>query len=1253
NLTTLSGDIGIENNISDNTYQVVISVDDVGSAKIDGFTITKGNANGASFITINSRELNRNSGGGIYNNSSSPTLTNTNIINNSADNGGGICNISSSSPIITNTNISNNSTNNDGGGIYNLYSSPIITNTNISNNSAYRSGGGNYNFYSSPTLTNTTISNNSAYNGGGGYNYASSPIITNTTISNNSCSFNGGGIYNQFSSPTINNSIIWANTKNSDQSVNNVYNINNSTPVYKYSLIQGSVVNSNWVSSFGTDGGNNIDVNPMFANPTNGDFTLTDVSPAINAGNNSLYGTSIATDTDLAGNPRLFGTTIDMGAYEKQSCPNISAPTANNQEFCIVENKTIADLVVTGQNIKWYETATSTTELATTTVLTSGSYFATQTQNDCESVNRAEVVVTIHNTAAPTAQNQEFCIAENATIANLVATGTDIKWYDSVTSTTALNTNIALVNGTSYFASQTINGCESVNRTEVVITIHNTAAPTAINQAFCISENATIADLVAIGQNIKWYDSETSTTELATTTVLTSGSYFASQTENGCESVNRAEVVVTIQDTAAPTAVDQEFCISENATIADLVATGQNIKWYETATSTTVLNTNIALVNGISYFATQTLNNCESVNRTEVVVTIQDTPAPTAQNQEFCIAGNATIANLVATGQNIKWYDSVSSTTELAITTILTSGSYFASQTLNNCESVNRAEVVVTIQDTAAPTAQNQEFCISENATIANLVATGTDIKWYDSVTSTTALNTNVALVNGTSYFASQTLNNCESVNRTEVVVTIQDTAAPTAINQAFCISENATIADLVATGQNIKWYETATSTTELATTTVLTSGSYFASQTLNNCESVNRTEVMVTIQDTAAPTAQNQEFCIAENAMIANLVATGQNIKWYETATSTTELATTTVLTSGSYFASQTENNCESVNRAEVVVAIQDTAAPTATSIQEFCSNQNSKISDLVITGTNIRWYGSETSTTELNTNTSLVNGASYFATQTENGCESANRTEVQIQISTPPNLPSGDSIQTFCGNATIADLEIVGLPDAELIWYQTSYSNTILPTSTTLANATYYVAQKVGACISDRKPVTARIINLSPPNVGDFEFCGSAVVADLYIPAATGVTYKWYNSPSSTNQLTSTTPLNTGTYFVSKNEYNCETQRTAVSVLIKDLPDSPTGVSPQIFIEGSVLNQIVVNPTTSVYYITEEDARTNTNPLSLNMPLVNGTTYYAVVIGTNGCPSLPLPITVDVYLSNNLSSINKSRKIVGKKKK
>ena len=79
---------------------------------------------------------------------------------------------------------------------------------------------------------------------------------------------------------------------------------------------------------------------------------------------------------------------------------------------------------------------------------------------------------------APTVSTpQKFCTGNSPTVANLtVLTGTNIKWYAASTGGSALLTSTALVNNVSYFASQTVGGCESV-RTEVVVNL--TAAPNA------------------------------------------------------------------------------------------------------------------------------------------------------------------------------------------------------------------------------------------------------------------------------------------------------------------------------------------------------------------------------------------------------------------------------------------------------------------------------------------------------------------------------------------------------------------------------------------------------------------------------------------------------------------------------------------------------------------------------------------------------------------------------------------------------
>ncbi|MFD2036956.1 MBG domain-containing protein [Belliella marina] len=283
--SVLSGDIGTENNNADNTYHVVLSLGAVGTALLDGFTITGGNADGGlAYITVNTKIIWLNSGGGMYNDSSSPVLTNVTISGNTAsDYGGGIVNAYTSSPVLTNVIISGNTTGGYGGGMDNSYSA-------------------------SPVLTNVTISGNTATYGGGIFNKESAPVLTNVTISGNRADDESGGIYNQSSSsPLIRNSIIYNNNtgiKNTDAS---------SSPSISYSLVQG--INST------VDGNIDGSIDPLFTDVANGDYTLQAVSPVIDAGNSALFAGLDANTQDLAGNLRLMGDNIDMGAYEFQGEP--------------------------------------------------------------------------------------------------------------------------------------------------------------------------------------------------------------------------------------------------------------------------------------------------------------------------------------------------------------------------------------------------------------------------------------------------------------------------------------------------------------------------------------------------------------------------------------------------------------------------------------------------------------------------------------------------------------------------------------------------------------------------------------------------------------------------------------------------------------------------------------------------------------------------------------------------------------------
>ncbi|HEY1921594.1 MAG TPA: choice-of-anchor Q domain-containing protein, partial [Tepidisphaeraceae bacterium] len=130
--------------------------------------------------------------------------------------------------------------------------------------------------------------------------YNASLTIINSTFDNNSAGYLGGGaLYGTGSSISIFNSIFWADFAPS----NYEFDLSGGSALVLFSDIQG-----------GYAGPADINSDPLFVNPLAGNYQLQGGSPCINVGDNVFLPPGIT--TDLAGNPRIDGGTVDMGAYE-------------------------------------------------------------------------------------------------------------------------------------------------------------------------------------------------------------------------------------------------------------------------------------------------------------------------------------------------------------------------------------------------------------------------------------------------------------------------------------------------------------------------------------------------------------------------------------------------------------------------------------------------------------------------------------------------------------------------------------------------------------------------------------------------------------------------------------------------------------------------------------------------------------------------------------------------------------------------
>jgi len=126
-----------------------------------------------------------------------------------------------------------------------------------------------------------------------------------------------GIIINHSSSLELNiiNSIIWGNDLNSNGQLISNNQANLSVFTLSHTLVDVPDCASIGNGDVTCGPGMLYLQDPLFTDTAAGDFTLLPCSPAINAGDNAIVD-SLGILTDLAGNPRILGGTVDMGAYE-------------------------------------------------------------------------------------------------------------------------------------------------------------------------------------------------------------------------------------------------------------------------------------------------------------------------------------------------------------------------------------------------------------------------------------------------------------------------------------------------------------------------------------------------------------------------------------------------------------------------------------------------------------------------------------------------------------------------------------------------------------------------------------------------------------------------------------------------------------------------------------------------------------------------------------------------------------------------
>ncbi|KAB1156526.1 Ig-like domain-containing protein [Flavobacterium luteum] len=264
--------------------------------------------------------------------------------------------------------------------------------------------------------------------------------------------------------------------------------------------------------------------------------------------------------------------------------------------------------------------------------------------------------------------------------------------------------------------------------------IANKQVPICSGTAFTVTPSNTLPDVVPAGTTYTWTapviapsaaitggsaqtTPQTSISQILTntTSAVATATYTITANSGGCTST--FTITLTVNPIPTVTPIPNSRCGSGTVSLGATTTSG-TISWYVSATGGTAIATGTSFTTPnitvtTSYWVEVTSGSCTSSPRVEIKATITSNgaiPKPTVKTPvEYCL--NSTATALTATpdsGATLNWYGTnatggtVSSVAPTPNTSIVSSVTYYVSQTIGTCEGPRAAIVVNVIADTGA-----------------------------------------------------------------------------------------------------------------------------------------------------------------------------------------------------------------------------------------------------------------------------------------------------------------------------------------------------------------------------------------------------------------------------------------------------------------------------------------------------------------------------------------------------------------------
>lgn len=203
-----------------------------------------------------------------------------------------------------------------------------------------------------------------------------------------------------------------------------------------------------------------------------------------------------------------------------------------------------------------------------------------------------------------------------------------------------------------------------------------------------------------------------------------------------------------------------------------------------------------------------------------------------------------------------------------------------------------------------------------------------------------------------------------------------------------ICSSSNLNLEATINSNYSYQWYLNDSEITNATNSTYLPTalGSYTVEITDSTTGCSKISEPTVLTSAFSIDPSGNNDFC--QEQILTVPLGSSNTYQWQKdgNAISGANSNTFTATESGIYTCVITNGTCNYTTSATNLNLT--SPIPTGDSNQVFINGDT--LDDLIVTGTNLQWYANSSDTSPIPSSTALVNGTTYYVSQTVNGCES-----------------------------------------------------------------------------------------------------------------------------------------------------------------------------------------------------------------------------------------------------------------------